>query len=271
MTKIGVVGFGIVGQATAYAFSDEEIKWYDKYKAGPYSLQEVIEHSEIIFVCVPTPCKDNKIDLSIMDEVMAQITHYTNNTEKIIVIKSTVIPGTTAQYQKQYQKSKVCCHPEFLTEKNYLHDAVHPDRLIVGACNEEVSKQVSALLRKRFPDIPIFQTDPTSAEIAKYAANCFFATKVMYANAIYDLCEKLNAQYDTVKQMVLADHRIGKTHFDITQQRGFGGKCFPKDLLALIGLYEDLGLDSSFLRAVWENNLRIRKEKDWKQIPGVQA
>ena len=99
----------------------------------------------------------------------------------------------------------------------------------------------------------------------------FLATKVLFANELYDLCQKLEIPYDDVKIMVQADRRIGKSHFEIAPERGFGGKCFPKDLIALIGLYQELGVDASLLETVWKKNLAIRTVKDWEDIPFVKT
>lgn len=109
---------------------------------------------------------------------------------------------------------------------------------------------------------PIFQTDSTTAEMVKYMANCLLATKVIFANEMYDICEKLNINYDEMKEMVVADKRIGKTHLDVTTLRGFGGKCFPKDLLALRSLAKKLGVDTTILDAVWKKNRVIRSGKN---------
>jgi len=84
--------------------------------------------------------------------------------------------------------------------------------------------------KEQFPNVQIFETDPTSAEMCKYMSNCLLATKVSFANEMYDLCDKLGINYNKVKEMVIADKRIGKTHLDVTPERGFGGKCFPKDI-----------------------------------------
>jgi len=271
MTNIGIIGYGIVGQAIEHAFKDQNsILFYDKFKPS-MPLKEVVEKSEFIFICLPTPFKNDKIDLSIIDENLKEITKFTNNTDKIIILKSTIIPGTTKSYSRLYPNTKFCFSPEFLREANYLYDAINPDRIIIGAEDLNVKKKVLDIFKKKFPNVTIFETDPTTAETVKYMANCFLATKVIFANEIYDLCQKLNINYEDVKKMLVADKRMGNTHFDVTQERGFGSKCFPKDIVALIGLYKDLNVDSSLLGAVWKKNLKIRKVKDWEGIPFVKS
>lgn len=268
-TNIGIIGYGIVGRAVEYGFKEiAEIRYYDKYKTSQ-PLEEVIKNSEFIFVCLPTPSNKNGIDLSIMDENIADIAKLTDNTDKIIVIKSSVVPGATRNYAKKYPRSKFCFNPEFLTEANYLEDFVNSDRHVIGADDDKISLRVTALYRDRFPKTPIFRTDLTTAEIVKYMSNCFLAAKVIFANEMYDLCEKLGINYDEVKKMVGADKRIGESHFSVTSVRGFGGKCFPKDIVALIGLYKKFGLDASLLETVWNKNLKIRKVRDWEEIDGA--
>ena len=272
--NIGIIGYGIVGQALAYGFSRPEIKsaytisFYDKYKKS-LALESVVRKSEFIFICLPTPMKSDEsgIDLSIIEKTIKKIVSRSNNTDKIIVIKSTVIPGTTAFFEKKYPKTKFCFNPEFLTEANYLEDFVNADRTIVGANNGLVSRRVITLFKQRFPHMKVFQTDPTTAEMVKYMANSYLATKVIFANQMFDLCQKLGITYEEVKSMVVADHRIFDSHMDITSERGFGGKCFPKDTVALIGLAKSLGVNLDLLSTAWKINKKIRKMKDWEEIP----
>ncbi|OGE19645.1 hypothetical protein A3J19_02045 [Candidatus Daviesbacteria bacterium RIFCSPLOWO2_02_FULL_41_8] len=272
--KLGIIGYGIVGQALAYGFSQSEIKdkyeirYYDKYKETE-SLESVVSGSEFIFICLPTPMKadESGIDLSIIEDSIAEITKYTDDTSKIIVIKSTVSPGITASLGKKYPKSNFAMNPEFLTEANYLEDFVAADRNVVGANNDLVSRRLVALYRQRFPHTKIFQTDTTTAEMVKYMANAYLATKVIFANEMFALCQALGIKYEEVKSMVVADHRIFDSHLDVTTAKGFGGKCFPKDVVALIGRAKELRVDPKLLETVWNINKKIRKVRDWEEIP----
>lgn len=269
--KIGIIGYGYVGQAVAYGFSTAEIHIYDKYKEGFETLPSVVKKSEFIFVCLPTPIVEDEsgIDLSIIEDSVKKISQWTNNTNKIVIIKSTIVPGTTAEIISRYPKTLFAYNPEFLTEANYLQDFVNADRTIVGATNDQVSLRVVALYRQQFPKAQIFQTDTTTAEMVKYMSNCFLATKVSFANEMYDVCNKLGIKYEEVKKMVVADRRIYDSHLDVTSLRGFGGKCLPKDLLALRGMVRGDGIDTTILDAVWKKNLAVRKVHDWEEIPFV--
>lgn len=272
--NIGIIGFGIVGQALAFGFSQKDvaskytIKYYDKFKEST-PLNQVITDSEFIFVCLPTPMKKDEsgIDLSIVEDCIAEMTKFTNNTDKIIIIKSTIVPGTTKKFEEKYPKTNFAFVPEFLTEANYLQDFLNADRTIVGANNDLTSRRVIALFRQRFPTQKIFQTDTTTAEMVKYMANAFLATKVILANEMFDVCRVLGMKYEEVKTMVAADKRIGESHMDVTTARGFGGKCLPKDMVALIGRAKELNLNPRLLETVWSINKKIRKSRDWEEIP----
>ena len=271
MVDIGIIGYGFVGEAVDYGFKPKnKIRIYDKYKESD-TFEETIKDSEIIFICLPTPYKGDKIDLTILDETIDNIYKLKPSKDKIIVIKSTVIPGTTENYSKKYPELNFCFNPEFLREKHHLLDFVNADRTVIGTDNDEIKEKMTKLYKDNFPKIPILSASPTAAELSKYMANSFLATKVIFANEIYDLCTKLNVNYEDVKKMVVSDKRIGSSHLDITKERGFGGKCFPKDLIAFLALFKELQIDNSLLEAVHDKNNRIRKVKDWETIPFVNS
>ena len=266
--KIGIIGYGIVGQAVAYGFSNHEIHLYDKYKESE-TLEKAVKKSDYLFICLPTPIKSDEsgIDLSIISKNIKKIASLTKKSDKIIIIKSTVIPGTTKKFIERYPHSLFCFNPEFLTEAAFLQDFINTDRIIIGTENNLIFRRISSLYQTIMHKTKVFQTDPTTAEMVKYMANCYLATKVVFANEMFEICEKLGIKYEEVKEMVVADQRIFDSHFDITTARGFGGKCFPKDLLALRALAKKLGVDTQILDAVWKKNLKIRKIKDWEEIP----
>src|SRR5258708_1648200 len=136
--RLGIIGYGIVGQAVANGFSQSknsyQILYFDKYQDSE-TLEKVVRNSDFIFICLPTPMKasENGIDLSIIEETLKKIAPQTNKTDKIIIIKSTVIPGTTDNFSKKYPRSNFVFNPEFLTEANYLEDFLNADRTIIGA------------------------------------------------------------------------------------------------------------------------------------------
>lgn len=275
VATIGVIGYGFVGKAVEYGFkANNKILICDKYL--PYlPLEKIVRKAEIIFICVPTPMDGGyqHIDLSIVEEVVKETVVLAKKFKKepILVIKSTVIPGTTRHLGKKYNWLKILFNPEFLTEANYLSDFVEADRMVIGGDINWVIQRVVDLYRETFSKTKIFQTDPVTAEMVKYMANTFLATKVIFANEMFDLCEKLGINYQEVKKMVVADRRVYDSHLEVTTQRGFGGKCFPKDTVALLGMAKKMGVDMTLLGAMWRKNLKIRKVRDWEEIPGAVA
>lgn len=250
--KIGIIGGGFVGTAVQRYFErkGEEVKVYDKYKES-HPAEDVLRQ-DFIFIAVPTPFTD-KIDLSIMDEAMANVARADHG--KIVIIKSTVIPGTTEKYQKQYPNLRLVFNPEFLTEETADQDFGFPDRQIVGFTPE--SYGIAGEVLQILPLAPFSRIIPaTAAELIKYFGNNWFAVKVAYANQMYDVCEKLGIDYDIVRDGVAADKRIGSSHLAVWHKgyRGYGGKCLPKDIRAMIEFAKGLGLDMKLLRTTEEIN-----------------
>ncbi len=275
MAAIGIIGFGIVGKGVAVAFSqntENKILWYDKKIKGKHSFNDVVNKSEFIFVCLPTPMLKNGegIDLSIMNEVIDKIAKLTKNTKKLIVIKSTVVPTTTINYSQKYPNVQFSMVPEFLTEVNAEWDSTHPSRIVIGVENEANGVALARLHRLSLGyDFPIFITDTKTAEMVKYMSNCFMAVKTIFANEMSDLANKININYDEVKKMVGIDKRIGESFLGVSPFGGYGLKCFPKDTVALLGLAKKLKVDLSILDSAWQKNLKIRKIKDWEGIEGA--
>ena len=222
-----------------------ELFLYDKGKG--LGSPEEINKSEVVFVCVPTPyLKDGKgFDLSYVEETLSWL-----QGEKIVVIKSTVLPGTTAMLQKKYPQFKMLMNPEFLTEETADQDMNYPDRQIVGYT--EQSFTVAADVMQLLPLAPFERILPsTEAEMVKYFGNTWFSVKVSFANQMYDVCQKLGIDYDRMVEGAAADKRIGRTHLNIFHKgaRGYGGKCLPKDTKALIQLADSLGVDLKLHKA----------------------
>lgn len=275
MSKIGIIGWGTVGQATGKGFARRhKVLWYDKYKNSPVSFPKLIKESEFIFVCVPTPMFSDYsgLDLSIVESVVDTVASKIAGSRKVLIIKSTVLPGTTATYTKKYPKVIFAMNPEFLREKYAKKDFLFPSRTVIGTLDRKTALRIKRLYQAILPkNQPYFLTDPTSAELAKYMSNVMLASKVLLANEFCALARALGVDYDTIQKMVEADPRIG-SHLKVPGpdgDLGFGGKCFPKDLVGILSLGEKLGVDLSALRAIWKKNLKIRRVYDWKEIPGV--
>lgn len=274
--NIGIIGYGYVGKATGEGFatnSENKIFWFDKFKESPNSLDEVIEKSEFIFVCVPTPIFDDYsgMDMSIVEEVVDQIaTSPKFSKDKILIIKSTSLPGTMKKFADMYPGVLFAANPEFLTQKNASSDFLKPYRTVIGVVDTETGERVKQLYQTILPkDQKYFITSPESAEVIKYMSNLILASKILLANEFYDLSQVVGADYNEVQKAVEADPRIG-THLSVPGSdgnRGFGGACFPKDMVGILGLAKKLGLEMEALEAVWKKNLKIRKNRDWEEMP----
>ena len=269
---IGIIGQGFVGSAIFMGLKNfYEILTYDLDETKCNSThEEVCSKSEIIFVCIPTPMKKSgECDSSLVENVVEKIQKSCSVSENnpTIVIKSTVSPGTTT---KIYDKGRldVCFSPEFLTEANSFEDFKNQTRIIIGGPG---AKKVKRMFRKPFPRIPIVITKSETAEMVKYFTNCFLATKVIFANQMYDICRATGIDYDKVCEYALYDTRIGKSHLAVPGpdgDRGFGGHCFPKDLSALVWFADDNNFSPKLLNAVHNINMIIRKDKDWEKMLG---
>lgn len=273
MANLGIIGWGVVGQSTGRGFGKaHNIVWNDPYKKGSTSIGGIVSKADFVFVCVPTPMKTDYsgIDLSIMNKVVGNIAKKISGKNIPLIIKSTVVPGTTDKYAKKYPKVKFAMNPEFLTEVNAPWDFLHPDRVVIGAYDEDVANRIARLHRDVLGyKVKIYTTDPTTAEMVKYMSNTFMATKVIFGNEFYELAKKLDINYDDVVKMVGADKRILPSFLAKTPFAGFGLKCFPKDTAAILGLARKLKVDLSVLEAAWKKNLKIRKVRDWEEIDGA--
>ena len=272
--NIGIIGWGFVGQATGKGLAKNKknkIFVYDKQRTSPLTLEEVVEKSEFIFICVPTPMHSDYsgMSMAIVEEVAGQVAKKALGTSKIVIVKSTVLPGTTQGLIKKYPKVNWAMNPEFLTQNNANYDFAHPYRTVIGASSKKVGERIKQLYQTIYPkNQPYFIMDATSAEMVKYMSNNMLASKVLIADEFYFLSQKVRANYDNVRKAVEADPRIG-THLRVPGPDGdvgFGGACFPKDMIGILGLARKLKVNMSALSAIWHKNLKIRKNRDWEHM-----
>ena len=235
-------------------------------------MDEVIDKSDFIFIAVPTPIFEDYsgMDMSIVEGVIDQVAPKISGTDKILIIKSTSLPGTTKKMGKKYPGVNFVMNPEFLTQKNANVDFLKPFRTVIGCDSQDVGERVKKLYETILPkEQKYFMVETTSAELAKYMSNLILASKVLLANEFYDLAQKVGANYNEVSAAVEADPRIG-TFLGVPGwdgDRGFGQACFPKDMVGILGLAKKIGVDMSALEAVWKKNLKIRKHRDWEEMP----
>lgn len=273
--KIGIVGCGFVGSAVKSNLERLfEVRVYDidESKRHPEinSTAELAKWADVIFVSVPTlsirtytslyyPC-----DTSIVEEVVEEAVK--SNPECLIVIKSTIPPGTTDRLFLNYS-GKLVFNPEFLTEKNAEKDFREHSPIIIGSRFDDEAEIVESIYRKMIEadgsNIEIVHLGRKEAEMIKYAANCFLATKVIFANQIHELCSKLQIDYNKVKECLIKDERLGKTHWSVPGpdgHLGFGGSCFPKDTMALAAFARNNDMVFSLLEKVVQINFLLRDD-----------
>tara|TARA_R100000278_G_scaffold100077_1_gene76776 strand:+ start:1237 stop:2097 length:861 start_codon:yes stop_codon:yes gene_type:complete len=273
--KIGIVGNGFVGSAVRYGFSpnvgcDAEVKVYDKDpNKSTDKLSDVIE-SDIIFLSVPTPSNlDGSMNIDIVDRALTDIDEH--GTNAVILLRSTVVPGTTRKLQDKYPNLRLVFNPEFLTERSANFDFINQDRVILGGDINDV-EVAEDLFKSRFGStLSILKTNYETAELIKYMTNTFFATKISFLNDMKLIADKSGVIWEDAIDGFIRDGRVGHSHLNVPGhdgKYGFGGSCFPKDIQALINFGKELGVEMSVLEGAWKTNLKVRPERDWENLKG---
>jgi UDPglucose 6-dehydrogenase len=213
-----------------------------------------VEGCEVVFLCVPTPMGVGGVaDLSVVESVVEEITHLLP-ANSVVVNKSTVPVGTAQRTAELLGREDVAVvsNPEFLREGSAVHDFLHPDRIVVGCDQQDAAERVAALYARL--GAPTVLTDAPSAEMIKYAANCFLAMKLSYVNALAEMCERLDADIADVTDGMGFDRRIGQAF--LTPGPGWGGSCLPKDTNALLQVADSVDFEFRLLRATIDTNTR---------------
>jgi UDPglucose 6-dehydrogenase len=223
------------------------------------SNKEAVEGSSLVFLCLPTPeAEDGRADLRFITAVIDELAREVEP-GAVFVVKSTVPPGTVAGLRKKLadvgSQARVVSHPEFLREGRAVKDFLEPDRIVIGAWDEADADMVANLYTS--VATRVVRTDPTSAEMIKYANNAYLATRLTFVNTLANVCEAVGADILDVVEGIGLDHRIGP-HF-LQPGPGYGGSCFPKDTSALIAVASDAGYDFELLKAVIEADEEQRR------------
>lgn len=263
---IGVVGGGVVGNATARSYLEfvRKVMVYDKVpERSTCALGELLNESEIIFVTLPTPTDNSGLglDVSAIEGFFSYVASGESASdgekwrEKNFILRSTVPIGTTRRLAEEYGLPNLVHSPEFLTARCAMVDAMIPARNVVGHPVEIMKDgnwgilcgSLANLYEKRFPGIEIHEVTSEESEAVKLFQNGFFATKISYWNECRTLADKIGLDWESVMVAILADGRIHPSHTQVPGpdgQYGFGGSCLPKDTLQLL-----LELDRNGLRA----------------------
>jgi UDPglucose 6-dehydrogenase len=263
--KIGIIGVGMVGGTLAHGFQKighEVLKHDVKLDT---SIVAVFD-APIVFICVPTPQAENgSCDTSIVRRVISSL--YLSGYPGLIVIKSTVPPGTTDDIKAAYPSIKLAFCPEFLREKTSYTDFIDDHEVLITGTyyhsDADLIKQAHGNLPKQVVDL-----SPLDAEFTKYFSNVFNALRVVFANQFYEVCEAAGANYQEVKNAVTKRSSIGHHYLDCNKSfREFGGNCLPKDSSAFAKFVDKLGLGhlKMFQRIVEDNEaIRARAREAWE-------
>ena len=274
--NIGIIGQGFVGNAVFQKFRNYyNVYTYDlQAKLCNATNEEIFVECDTIFVCLPTPMnKDGSCYTGLVEAELRDLDEkcrFDQNKKKTIIIKSTISPGTTAKWNKQFKNLNIVFNPEFLTEANAVSDYDNQNRIILGGPRKATTK-LKPIFAKVFPKAAIIKTDSTYAEMVKYVTNSFLATKVSFANEMYEICNGLDIDYDKVIEYAQYDDRLGKSHWAVPGPDGdfgYGGHCFPKDVKALIHVAKKLDVTPTILTATDDKNFYVRTDKDWEKMEG---
>jgi UDPglucose 6-dehydrogenase len=265
--NVGIIGNGFVGNALYTGLREfADIKIYDSNNSKCLNSLAEVFNNEFIFICVPTPSKQNgEIDLSnivwCFEEAFSG--KYVLRKNTIFVIKSTVSPGTCKKLSKKHN-TFVVSNPEFLTERFALQDFNNPRSIIIGG-EVNATERVKELYKLKFlDDSKYFLTDSTTSELIKYTTNCFFSVKISFMNEIKQIADSVEANWKDVVKGFVSDGRVFPQHLDVPGhdgELGFGGKCLPKDLSALICLARSHNIIPSVMTAAQSKNRELRKNE----------
>jgi UDPglucose 6-dehydrogenase len=255
--KIGIIGLGAVGSANKEGF--EYLK-HDVY-VHDIKLKTTITNvtgTEINFLCVPTPAADDgQCDTSILESVIKELDDI--NYKGIIAIRSTSVPGFTQKMIDTYKNLAICFVPEFLRERCAVDDFIHNHKLLaVGTHDIWVYRKV-VRAHGELPEHTEHLT-PTEAEVLKYYNNVYASLRVTFANVMFELCEKLNCDYTTIKNTYIKTGKAVDMYLDVTESlRGYGGMCLPKDTKALAVLIQQLDLDLDLIKTIDSDNSKFKR------------
>lgn len=256
--KIGIVGFGYVGQSIKKLFENHyQIGIYDPAYLN-LSDKNVVNNCELGIICCPTPMKKNgECDISAVEESIAWL-----NTP-LILIKSTIPPGTTDYLKKKYNK-RIVFNPEYIGEGKYYTSPwkyPHPTEIkyhsfqVFGGDDDDISEIIDYFVLVLGPEKKYIQVDAKTAELSKYMSNCWGATKVTFCNEFYEIAKVFGVNYHKLRELFLLDERHEEIHTVVFKdKRGFGGKCFPKDLNAIVQASKKQGYQPVFLEEVIQTN-----------------
>ncbi|MCL5005912.1 MAG: hypothetical protein M1404_05205 [Acidobacteria bacterium] len=267
--KLGIVGYGVVGKALAKVFRYEtgnpDLVIYDKFLKGMSTAKQrdAIQKCDLVFIAVPTPMSsDGSSDLSAVEEVVSWVS-------PVMCLKSTVPPGTVDRLAARTGKT-ICFSPEYVGETLWhpLKGIENHGFIIVGGERAACDLVIRAYQQFLGPMPRYLITTVKTAELCKYMENAFLATKVAFVNQFYDLAQGFGVDYNELRELWLADERVGRSHTIVTAERGYRGRCLPKDMSAIIHAAKEVG-GAPLLEAVYRYNDELCRRTDERSKASV--
>lgn len=264
--SVAIIGYGYVGKAVeAFFRSHYKTVIYDPPLG--YTDKDAVNAASLAVICVPTPMSaDGSVDLSFIEGTFEWLT------APLILIKSTVPPGTTARLTKQYSlEERLVFSPEYIGEGKYTvpfwKGWPHPTDMklhnffIFGGAPRAMTQILEYFKRIAGPSARFMQTDSTTAELVKYMENSWLAAKVTFVNEFYEIAKAFGVDYNELRELWLLDGRVEPSHTLVfTESRGFGGKCLPKDLNGIVRASEQAGYSPNLLKQVLSSNTQMGGE-----------
>jgi UDPglucose 6-dehydrogenase len=255
--KVGCVGAGVVGSAMQKLCGPDTVM-YDP-RPGFSQDRAAVNACDVVYVNVPTPMRaDGACDTSIVEEVVAWIE------APLIILRSTVAPGTTDRLRERYGK-RIVFQPEYLGETvaHVFGNMAERDFVVLGGSVEDTSRAADIYKNYYNSYVRFYFCDALTAELAKYMENAFYAVKVTFVNEFYDIAKAHGVDFNQLREIWLADPRISRDHtFVYPDARGFSGKCLPKDCNAIVKSCAERGYDAKFMKAtlaINEHFLRLNE------------
>ena len=256
MTKsVGIIGDGVIGGANKNGFehNGHNVKVHDiKYNT---SVRQILE-CEAVFVCVPTPMKkDGSCDVSIVEDVVRELSEIAY--PGVICIRSTCVPGTTQTLIDKYENNRICFSPEFLRERCAAEDFIENHQLLAIGTQDDYTFEKIKNVHGNLPK-SIVRLAPTEAELLKYYNNVYNSVRIIFANYMFEICQKLEADYDQILNAYLLTQKSTGNYLSVNENlRGFGGMCLPKDTAALSKLSEKLNIPLNLISTVIADNDKL--------------
>jgi UDPglucose 6-dehydrogenase len=265
--KVGIVGYGVVGKGISKLLDDYVIAIFDP-DYDDCCEKEDFKDLDMAVICVPTPTDTDgeSCNTSIVEESLSWL--HQINFKGVILIKSTIPPSEALRFKEKFNL-RLVFSPEFMGESKYYTPYwKYPDPMDMrthmwqtfGGSRKDTELCVEVFKRKMSVDTEYFQTDIVTASLAKYIENSFFATKVTFVNEWYDIAKAFGVDWNELREMWLADPRINKNHTLVfPKDRGYGGKCYPKDVKAIIADCDKIGYSADLMKATNKVNNKFRK------------